>query len=275
MVGVSPQIVWAFKAHLTMGAYEKLTGINEETEQQQIFSISELDINGISNLNGTYKENSIRKIDVLKRFDHTDLRTLLTDIKIKYYLVEVSKVINSPSMTVIIRILKASKSKRLTDEMKKLPFWGILSEEKYPSLTSSQLKPFIYPFLLLLYENQEDTITNVFLEKNIRNWPLVKPDTQISDQRILEIRKKYRRAYEPWSNKEDALLDQIVKEGQNIKTLANIFQRQPGAIRNRGRSSYLHILACKTYLTMLFVTYAKTIKNRCPGGLTSHYRERK
>jgi len=39
--------------------------------------------------------------------------------------------------------------------------------------------------------------------------------------------------------------------------------------RNRGRSSYLHILACKTYLTMLFVTYAKTIKNRCPGGLTS------
>ena len=62
---------------------------------------------------------------------------------------------------------------------------------------------------------------------------MVKPDTQISDQRILEIRKKYRRAYEPWDDTEDNLLIQQYTEVKDIQILSDIFQRQPGAIESR------------------------------------------
>lgn len=68
---------------------------------------------------------------------------------------------------------------------------------------------------------------------DISDWPIKKPNDKISDPRILEIRKKYRRAYEPWSTKEDDLLRQHFEKNKNIKSLTDIFQRNPGAIRSR------------------------------------------
>ena len=72
-------------------------------------------------------------------------------------------------------------------------------------------------------------------EIEISDWPLKKTNDNISDSRLLEIRKKYRRAYEPWSAKEDDLLRQHFKENKDTKSLAKLFQRNPGAIRSRLR----------------------------------------
>ena len=98
-----------------------------------------MDFYGISNINGTYKNRKLRKIDVLNRFRNTDLKDHLTDIKIYNYWFEIKKLIKIPSMTLIIRILTGSSSKRVTEEMKKLPFWSLLNKEKYPGLRASHL----------------------------------------------------------------------------------------------------------------------------------------
>lgn len=84
---------------------------------------------------------------------------------------EIRKLVNKPYLTTIIRILRASKSKRITEEMKDLPFWGLFRKEKYPSLTSSDLKPFIYPFLIS--ENIDKRIDRNSREATVVDkWPL-------------------------------------------------------------------------------------------------------
>jgi ATP-dependent DNA helicase DinG len=67
----------------------------------------------------------------------------------------------------------------------------------------------------------------------INNIPIKKSADQFSDRRVLEIRQKYARAYEPWSDDEDRLLLKSNKEKWSTSTLAEIFQRQPGAITSR------------------------------------------
>ena len=50
-----------------------------------------------------------------------------------------------------------------------------------------------------------------------------------------EIRKEYPKAYDKWSEDEDALLVEKFKSGATIRVLSNLFQRKPGAIRSRLR----------------------------------------
>jgi len=71
------------------------------------------------------------------------------------------------------------------------------------------------------------------IKKKILELPITKSNDQISDIRILELRKTSPRAYEPWSSDEDSLLNQVFKENNDINDLSTLFQRQPGAIRSR------------------------------------------
>jgi hypothetical protein len=50
---------------------------------------------------------------------------------------------------------------------------------------------------------------------------------------VDEIRKKYPKAYEKWSEKEDKNLMAEYSRGKSIDELAENFQRKPGAIRSR------------------------------------------
>lgn len=58
----------------------------------------------------------------------------------------------------------------------------------------------------------------------------VKPST---DARILELRKKFRRAYAPWTGEEDILLLQLHEAGFGVADLIAALCRQEGAIRSR------------------------------------------
>jgi uncharacterized protein YijF (DUF1287 family) len=71
------------------------------------------------------------------------------------------------------------------------------------------------------------------IKYEISKMPIKKTDASITDKRILEIRQMYSRAYEPWSNEEDVLLLKICNENLRTSELAEIFQRQPGAIISR------------------------------------------
>lgn len=50
---------------------------------------------------------------------------------------------------------------------------------------------------------------------------------------IEEIRKTYRRAYEPWKQEEDEKLRQRHQQGAKINNLVDEFQRKPSGIRSR------------------------------------------
>jgi ATP-dependent DNA helicase DinG len=67
----------------------------------------------------------------------------------------------------------------------------------------------------------------------ISKIPIKRPLNTITDRRIFKIRQRYLRAYEPWSNEEDMLLLKLCKEKWKTSMLAEIFQRQPGAITSR------------------------------------------
>lgn len=76
-------------------------------------------------------------------------------------------------------------------------------------------------------------VNNDQIKYYISKIPIKKPNGSISDKRILEIRQTYSRAYEPWGNEEDILLLKVLNENLSTSALAEIFQRQPGAITSR------------------------------------------
>jgi hypothetical protein len=52
-------------------------------------------------------------------------------------------------------------------------------------------------------------------------------------RRLAELREKHPRAYEPWTDDEDAELTQLVATGGEVKDIAAKLQRQQTAIRSR------------------------------------------
>lgn len=54
-------------------------------------------------------------------------------------------------------------------------------------------------------------------------------------ERLREIRTKYPKAYERWSEHDDNLLGRKSEAGASVEELSELFQRQPGAIRSRLR----------------------------------------
>ena len=69
----------------------------------------------------------------------------------------------------------------------------------------------------------------------IAGLPLRVSNDFITHPKLIEIRKRYRRANEPWSSAEDEMLRQLLHEKHSTEVVADVFQRQPGAITARIR----------------------------------------
>jgi hypothetical protein len=50
---------------------------------------------------------------------------------------------------------------------------------------------------------------------------------------LAEIRSKYPKAYEKWSENDDRLLEQEFRNVRDMIELSKIFKRQPGAVKSR------------------------------------------
>lgn len=50
---------------------------------------------------------------------------------------------------------------------------------------------------------------------------------------VDEIRKKFAKAYMPWTGREDNLLKKFFNQGKSVRELAKVFERKEGAIRSR------------------------------------------
>ena len=55
----------------------------------------------------------------------------------------------------------------------------------------------------------------------------------LESNRLEEIRREHRRAYEPWSNDDEQELERLYRAGLPIEAIATQLGRQPGAIRSR------------------------------------------
>lgn len=77
------------------------------------------------------------------------------------------------------------------------------------------------------------TVSLALIQEKISAWPLRRPTETITQQTILNHRKKFSRAYEPWNELEDEWLIDQYKLGRSIKELAVVFLRQPNSIRAR------------------------------------------
>jgi hypothetical protein len=69
----------------------------------------------------------------------------------------------------------------------------------------------------------------------IANLPLKISNESITHPRLIEIRRRYRRANEPWSDAEDDMLKKLLKEKHRTEVLSEVFQRLPGSITSRIR----------------------------------------
>lgn len=86
---------------------------------------------------------------------------------------------------------------------------------------------------------REDEIEQFYLDfrKSMRSvgWQKYLKAYQLSD-----IRKQYPRAYEEWTEDEEAQLQEMFEEQREITDIAKFLERQPGAIRSRLSKLNLH-----------------------------------
>jgi ATP-dependent DNA helicase DinG len=216
-------------------------------EKSQIFPDNDLDITGISNLNfeniAAHHNNKDSASNNYSDYLSTTALAKRYGInqKILYdYFVKIGWTEKKGNDRKLSELGKKYGGKYKT--LNKKHFWivwpsNILKDEIFKELISKNITE--------QAEDEDETYSTIKKykddahaehetdESDIGKWPLKKTNDEISDQKIIEIRKKYRRAYESWSDREDNLLRQQFKENKSIKYLAEIFQRNPGAIRSR------------------------------------------
>lgn len=64
--------------------------------------------------------------------------------------------------------------------------------------------------------------------------------------RLAHIRKEHPRAYERWTEKEDETLKYLVASSSSVRDIAELLQRQPGAIRSRMMKLDLTVADCSS-----------------------------
>lgn len=70
----------------------------------------------------------------------------------------------------------------------------------------------------------------ISLHQAINDIPIAKPTSTITSAHILELRKKYPRSHEPWTETEATVFENIIQKTNNLKLLTEILQRSENSI---------------------------------------------
>ena len=65
----------------------------------------------------------------------------------------------------------------------------------------------------------------------VRNIPIEKETSSITNQNIIELRKSYPRSHEPWNEKEIILFHEAIRQTNDMEFLSQVFQRSPNSIK--------------------------------------------
>lgn len=140
------------------------------------------------------------------------------------------------------KTLMGAEREFVNSKVRALPFYGLLQDrttykvigpiikqqfEKLKTEFEGDESYFSPPYVYNLPTDIQEKIA-----KEIDRLYMVRPDHSITNDYILEQRKIYRRAYEPWGERETELFNQAVSKTNDPELLARIFQRNPGSIRS-------------------------------------------
>lgn len=178
-----------------------------------------------------------------------------------YVMLSLIKLINGQrGRDFIIGLLRGSKSRKVNYILRKKDLWGFydlfslssrsdlidifaeLLNEQLIEIREEELSDgFIYPLVYITSQGKE------YLQQGVKNFKPKLDELLMLNERLIEfqvslkirpysveeIRKRYPRAYEKWTDEENKDLENEFKKGRSVIKLAELFQRQPGAIRSR------------------------------------------
>lgn len=178
-----------------------------------------------------------------------------------YVMLSLIKLINGQrGRDFIIGLLRGSKSRKVNYILRKKDLWGFynlfslsrrsdlinifeeLLNRKLIEIREEELSDgFIYPLVYITSRGKE------YLQQYAENFKLKLDELLRLNMRLIElqislrprlhsieeIQKQYSRAYEKWTEEEQEELKSEFKKGRSVLKLAELFQRQPSAIRSR------------------------------------------
>jgi len=169
--------------------------------------------------------------------------------KIKIYLKRMNQVGIEPNMSNLAKVLVGNKNAVIDGiNLLQFDFYGLLAGQ----YAVKEVKPMIERKLQNMFtgngnrgEVQSQTaaqdqveifnqLAGSVLEKlnvEVNQLPVLRPTESIQNEYILEQRKSFERAYEPWEDKENNLLLQAAEHTNDADFLAQVFKRNPSSIK--------------------------------------------
>lgn len=169
--------------------------------------------------------------------------------KIKGYLRSINKAGLDPSMANLAKVLVGNKNGVYNAiNLKQFNFYGILSSQ----YTAKEVKPMIERKLQTMFDAKrtsvnanhetkdkpQEEIFNTLSEQSmesitqaVANLSISRPSESIQNEYILEQRKTFARAYEPWEEKENDILMKAAEHTNDSDFLARMFKRNPSSIK--------------------------------------------
>jgi ATP-dependent DNA helicase RecQ len=187
----------------------------------------------------------LEKIIELSEINVTDKpiskRPTLNDTMISECVVELKELGIPVRPRNVLNILIGKRTKGVTFEVLKAHSFGILKNYPYKSKLKtfvadglnneevegykSKLKFFTFPIYNKL---SEQSIEN--LKSNVQLLPLYKKNEDLSNSQIIEERKNFKRAYEPWTVGEINILKKTLEHTNDINFLSEVFQRKQSSM---------------------------------------------
>ena len=168
--------------------------------------------------------------------------------KIKIYLRSLNRIGIEPSIANLAKVLVGNKNANMNGiNLLQFDFYGLLAGQ----FTAKEVKPMIEQKLQSIFtdklnvkQDENDAQLkrleyfnhyNEELQQNLSNevakLPVLRPTESIQNEYILEQRKSFERAYEPWEEKENNLLLASANITNDIDFLARIYKRNPSSIK--------------------------------------------
>lgn len=170
----------------------------------------------------------------------------LSDEKIEEYIKRFSDNHIKVSVTTIGKTLLGVERDFTNEKVKDFPFFGLLRyKTTYKDITPILKKYFSEKglpkvimdnkaadaFFTLPPFNTLSTSSEKSLRDAVNNIPLMRPNEEITNDYILEQRKTYHRAYEPWDHEEISLFEKALEFTNDLDLLSKIFQRNPNSLK--------------------------------------------
>jgi hypothetical protein len=167
--------------------------------------------------------------------------------KIKIYLRRMNQVGLEPNISNLAKVLVGNKNAVMDGiNLLQFDFYGLLAGQ----YGVKEVKPMIERKLQSMFTGpraetqgtatpqQQDVVFNQLsgtvlesLNLEVNKLPALRPTESIQNEYILEQRKTFERAYEPWEDKENTLLLKAAEHTNDADFLAQVFKRNPSSIK--------------------------------------------